>query len=105
MTTAEFRRRGNTWQIRVSGHADFAEGGHDPVCAACSILAYTLLECAARAEQRGELYRLQTETRPGFAALSFTVGKRGEALHEAVETVRTGYELLARHEPAHVRVM
>ena len=84
--------------LEMNGHADYADAGQDIVCAAASILAYTLLERArelhaeVHASIDGGRLSLRCGTHPGHHALMLA----------AFETVRAGFTLLARKYPEHV---
>lgn len=74
-----------TPSLRVSGHAMWAEKGKDIVCAAASILAYTLKAGGA-----------QSRELPG-GGMYIT----GDAA--ALELIAGGYRLLAENYPQNIR--
>ena len=84
-------------RMEISGHAGAGEYGHDLVCAAASILMLTLEEAL---ERRRELFRPGVERRPGEAVISCmaSAGNEGRC-RDIMETVFTGYELLADSYP------
>lgn len=71
--------------LRISGHAMFAPKGQDIVCAAASILAYTLTAGGARSR----------ETPEGGLLIS------GDAV--ALRLVAGGYRLLSENYPQNIR--
>lgn len=72
-------------RITVSGHAGQAPRGRDIVCAAASILAYTLIEGGADAEELGA------------GALRLTGHGR------ELRLIAGGYRLLAENYPQNIR--
>ena len=77
-------------EIRFQGHAGAGEAGSDPVCAALSILMYTL--CAALGDEG-------TERCFGDGCCHIRGGERGP-----YEVVAAGLRLLAEEKPAYVRL-
>lgn len=55
MTIIEFTRNDNekTLTLKIDGHSGYAESGKDIICAAISILTYTLAEHLAVVYERG----------------------------------------------------
>ena len=72
-------------RLTLTGHAEHAPRGRDIVCAAASILAYTLTAGGAEAE----------ELRGG--GLRLTGGRRD------LELIAGGYRLLAENYPQNIR--
>lgn len=92
--------------MTVSGHAGFAARGQDIVCAAVSILTLTAVQAAQQLYLRGALKQLpETVLEEGFARVQLCPKPpfRRQA-RQALETVRTGMELLAQSHPQHVRL-
>ncbi len=103
MTSVRLLSSPDSVELTVSGHAGSCKSGPDPVCAAASMLVCALMERLERL--RGELSELHVDYSSGLCELS-AVG-RGEAsvrLHEAVEVVMCGFDLLAASFPKSVRV-
>lgn len=84
-------------RMEIKGHAGAGEYGQDIVCAAASILMLTLEEAL---ERRRELFQPVIEKRPGEAVIYGRAGGwAGEGRRGIMETVFTGYELLAEGYP------
>ena len=92
------------YALKVTGHAFFAEKGQDIVCAAESILAFTLAETMGKMYEMGLLaeneyrdidgdMRLQVSPRPGIGEMMARV---------SYDTVMNGYRLLAGNYPEHL---
>ncbi len=93
--------RGRLSSFRASGHAGWAESGHDVVCAAVS----TLLQAAWLG--LGEVCELDVEgsRSPGELALRWPAAARDDAAVRAVvQTIARSIERLAVQFPDHVRV-
>ncbi len=75
-------------EMVFTGHAGAAEAGRDPVCAALSMLMYTLLSALPAGETERELH-------DGFCRV------RGGG-REAYEVIAAGLRLLAAEFPEHV---
>lgn len=82
--------------LTVCGHAEYAEAGQDIVCAAASILVYTLAE---RLKAMDSLDH--AEFRDGFASVGATARSNAEA---ALETIACGFALLAKNYPNNIDV-
>lgn len=84
--------------LEMYGHADYADAGEDIVCAAASMLAYTLLERAR--ELHAEIH---ASINSGRLSLRCGVDMDNHPLlWSAFETVRAGFTLLERKYPEHV---
>ncbi len=105
MTTVDYSEEGGVLRFRADGHAAWAEDGTDLVCAAASMLAYTLLQCLRDAEEQGWLEELDTDIWDG-GALAEAVPVPGRERETALlfRTALTGYRLLAAEYPDNVRV-
>lgn len=55
MVRVEFSRCGGTYVLRMTGHAGQADVGHDVVCAAATILCYTVAQTALDLYEQGKL--------------------------------------------------
>ena len=75
-------------EMLFSGHAGAGKAGQDPVCAALSMLMYTLLAALPAGETERELH-------DGFCRV------RGGG-REAYEVIAAGLRLLAAEFPEHV---
>lgn len=104
MTVAEFKRDGATYEANITGHAGY-NPGQDIVCAACSSLAYTLLNAAMRAADSGDLSEASYKEDDG--ALLVRVCAKDHAVDriDAIwETIAGGYAILAERYPDNVAV-
>ena len=93
MITIDYRYSQSTLQLKVEGHAGYAEEGKDIVCAAVSILLHTLISAL---EQSGAL--MYHEVDKGDAL----VLADGGAVGGIFETVLCGYQFLARECPEYI---
>lgn len=112
MTTAIFRRNGNSFEITVNGHAGYNPGGPDIVCAACSTLTYTLLQAVLALEASGGMREIAS------SGADFHIGKQGGSFYlgatvtdwalprmeTVVRVIADGFALLEQAYPAHVRM-
>jgi uncharacterized protein YsxB (DUF464 family) len=106
MTIATFSRRGQTFSVSILGHAGYGAGGPDIVCAACSILSYTLLQCVLSLEDEGALKELQTEEIDGNITIGLTSYAWAKEKTETVSSViEAGFALLAQKYPEHVKII
>lgn len=86
-------------RLTVRGHAGSAEPGHDLVCAAASILAYTCAACVDAADVENKTLHLY----PGDAEISCRAGEEtAENLRREMDAVCRGFEILRRKEPRFV---
>lgn len=98
--TYEPKRR----QIRMKGHADFAEPGQDIICASASMLFYTLCQSLLSSEEHliGEPKMQMTK---GRACVECMPKEEYEANIDMIYwTVLNGFHLLAQQYPEHVNL-
>ena len=105
MTRAAFARREGGYEISVTGHADYAGGGKDIVCAACSMLAWVFVRLFRSLEERDRCTLLREVVEPGDVRLTVypAPGARGE-IDLLVNVMRDGYRELAEQYPDNVTV-
>lgn len=109
MTVARFKQDGNKYDISIRGHALF-NPGRDPVCAACSILAYTLInvlnaEHGAEDGSAFDDFRFYTDKKDGVCTVKAKVKpERHGYIDTVISTVATGYALLMSEHPKHVKL-
>ena len=105
MTTVEFTQVGRLLRLKADGHAGWGESGHDLICAAESMLAYTLLENLRQAEQKGWLEEMDADIWDGgmFAEAVPRPDSRIR-VYTIYRTVLTGYRLLAEQYPENVQI-
>ena len=89
--------------LTVRGHAGFSRYGSDIVCAAASMLAFTL---AAAMEEAGLQRAPEIESACGSFRIAVRPREGERARVEAVfAAISAGYRLLAARYPEYVRVM
>lgn len=104
MTTARFNRKGGGYDITITGHADF-NPGLDIVCSAVSMLTYTLMQCLSDAEDKGCLTECSINTKSGDVYISVKPEQfYRKLLENTVDTIITGFELLADKYPDNVKL-
>ena len=86
--------------VRICGHAGSGEAGHDLVCAAVSILAYTLASYVGRMEEMGAATYSSAVLRSGEAEIACTPAeeKSGE-ITRVMDAVCEGFAILAEEFP------
>lgn len=92
--------------LHVSGHAGSAEAGHDLVCAAASILTYTLAQIALILDADKKLRR-EPKTKLTDGETVITVRPKREYYDEALYAFyncEVGMTLLAQNYPDFVKV-
>ena len=105
MTTAEFRQVGERFDAKVTGHAGYNRNGPDIVCSACSMLSCTLLQCMMEEEAAGGLSEFHQSARDASVYLLAAAQPSAQARVEATfHTIISGFALLARDYPEHVRL-
>lgn len=87
--------------IKIRGHAGTVRAGADPVCAAVSMLAYTLASVVAACCKDA-----QSRLEPGDAEIvcRFSEGDDATRARHAYEMALTGFALLQRHTPHAVEI-
>lgn len=89
----------------MNGHARSAECGKDIVCAAASMLLFTLAEALNGLERSGVVERSTFAIDNGSARISWTAAKGREAeCVAACKAVCGGFRILAERYPRHVKV-
>lgn len=103
MITARLGDRAGLLTLEMDGHAGSAPAGQDLVCAAASILCYTLAARAGTLYAEGKLRRKPiVDLDSGHAAIAMR--PRGSEAHAAWETIAVGLRLLQREYPDCIRV-
>lgn len=89
-----------SFEIHANGHAQYAEHGKDIVCAAVSILLYTLLEAIDPKDmERDMIVVLQ----PGSTFISMTPKtEKRDSVIGVLSFVETGFKLLEKNFPKNV---
>lgn len=105
MTRIEFIRpgeQGEEYRVKMQGHAAFAHGGADIVCAAVSALCCTLAEAITRKQRTGEARMTLCRMNDGDVEIAaYPVGE-SVSLVEIFETILVGFEMLCEEYPKHV---
>lgn len=93
-------------RLTLTGHAGAAPAGEDTVCAAASMLAYTVAQEVLEMQSAGKLRRCaDIKMEKGEAQITCRPKRNAwrEALH-LYRVAQTGYRLLAANFPGHVQV-
>ena len=104
MVRVEFSRCGGTYVLRMTGHAGQADVGHDVVCAAATILCYTVAQTALDLYEQGKL-RKRPRVDIGKGDATVTLCPRQDAAGGAAVALRAGaagFALLGHHYPEYV---
>ncbi len=105
MTIAVFDVQGSRFDISIIGHAGHGIDGQDIVCAACSMLACTLMECMSRADRDGYLVRHDCSMKDGNVRINAITTDYGrKRVDTIVSVIRAGYELLESQYPENVKI-
>ena len=90
--------------MKLSGHAEQAKKGEDIVCAAASILAYTVAQALQFMYEQGDLQkkpRIKLEEGDTIIVAKPKAESYAEALHTFF-VAQVGYHLLAHNYPKYV---
>lgn len=99
MTRVDIGRDGNWCDIRIRGHAGYATDGEDIVCAAVSVLGFTLMQCLRDAEDAGIIRGLSQSIESG------DIWARYESVHHGtvdtiLNTVLCGFRMVEERYPS-----
>ena len=100
------QKEDKTFLFKIDGHAGQDDSGHDIVCSAASILAYTLAQTMRYIdEQRGFEINPVIHLSEGRATILVTPKEEyeGEVL-QTFFTIEVGYSLLAQNYPQYVEL-
>lgn len=90
-------------KVTIEGHALSGEKGHDLVCAATSILAYTLASSVANMKEGNALRDSVTELEEGKAVIKCRPHPRFKAVAALIfDNLCGGFELLSRDYPDNI---
>ena len=106
MLKVAFEQKDNKIILKLDGHAEQADIGHDIVCSACSILAYTVAQFVTNANTAKDLKSpAEIKMESGDSIISC------EPTDDAYETIlsmyyfaEVGYALLAHNYPQFVEL-
>ena len=92
--------------VALDGHSGAAPRGSDIVCAAASVLAFTLIEAFRRLDEEGGVENFSRCAESGCVRLDVTVKECAwESAQTVLNTVRDGFLLLEEHYPENVSVV
>ena len=106
MVKAEFytNKESGSITLKLSGHAGQAEKGEDIVCAACSILAYTVAQALQFMYEEGNLQK-KPHLKLEEGDTTIVAKPKKESYTEALHTffvAQVGFHLLAHNYPQYV---
>ena len=86
-----------TWEATLKGHAGYAQGGPDIVCAAESVLVCTLQESVETLYKLGDVqeYKVERQDSSGYFFLSFKYAEKDSIANGIVRFFETGMALLS----------
>lgn len=107
MVRIELSNKGNLRTLRLRGHADTPPSGDASIiCAACSMLTYTLAQCVTDMAAAGLVEVDKMRLEPGDADVIYTIRAGHEAAADtSASAILRGYELLAAQYPKIFRIM
>lgn len=108
MIRAEFRKDTESGSItmKMRGHANAGDPGHDVVCAGASTLVYTLAQCLSFMREQGKL-RKEPHMLLRSGRAEITAKPKEDAYAEALHTyfvVQAGLTLMQENYPDFVQV-
>lgn len=90
-------------KVTIEGHALSGEKGHDLVCAAASILAYTLAASVSNMQEHGHLNDSDVELNEGKAVIKCRPQTQFKAVVAIIfDNICGGFELLSRDYPDNI---
>jgi uncharacterized protein YsxB (DUF464 family) len=105
MIKAIFKDNNKTLSLTVTGHAEYADKGEDIVCAAASILAYTLAEHLAVLSERGHIDKPDLKMESGDCSVSCVADDKTYGyLKDKFVFVQMGMEIISNTYPECVSV-
>ena len=107
MTAVTFSEKGNKFSIYIDGHAGYNPAGPDIVCAACSTLAYTLLQSVLSLESKGSISSLTYGDDPEKGTFFLELIADGDVLcplRTVFQVIINGYALLEHKYPKNVKL-
>ena len=89
--------------VVVEGHAQSGERGHDLVCAATTILAYTIASSVENMVAAGHVRKHHVEFKEGYATIQcLAPDNLKSTITLMFDTVCAGFELLAHDYPDNI---
>lgn len=100
MTNIIYDKIGDSYLIRIDGHAGY-NPGIDIVCSACSMIAYTLAESLSRQRTNS----LETTFEDGHCEIRCCAMDNDDTINTIFDTCMAGFELLADEYPNNVQIL
>ena len=97
MTKVCFKRDGNRYEVRATGHAT----GSDAVCAAVSAIMYALAGWLINADDGGKAYDVLIDMSSGRAKLGWRGGAEADAVYNMVVI---GLAQIAQSYPDYIQI-
>lgn len=105
MTTVQFIEHQNTYKISITGHSGYGEKGSDIVCAAVSMLTFTLINAIFTEEEKGNVSAKSIRYGQGNAKIALLIAKgKGAELRAVISAIKGGFELLANSYSQYVQI-
>ncbi len=101
MTRVEIENARGHWNIRICGHAGYADSlwlgeGHDIVCAAVSCLSQALVQTLELFSEAGAIENYQVRMEAGLIEAAMTpVPEAAELMEYTMIPVKIGFEMLS----------
>lgn len=105
MIEAVYKCGGGVLSLSLDGHAGAAEFGQDIICAAASMLAYTLAAAVADAEDKMRSTPIISLTSGHARVICAPFPEEYERMRSLYEFTVRGYRLLAEKNPAYVTLI
>lgn len=102
MTRVQIKKTGDTYTITARGHADY-NPGNDPVCAAISMLLFTLAQITEDLSSSNDAKIIKRTLKPG--RVTMIIKSSTPYWEYAIKTIMTGFELLEHQYPDHVALI
>ncbi len=103
MTHITVNKKGNRYNIKLNGHANYAPNGQDIVCAATSMITFMLLQMIDNMNARNEVSIIRQRQEEGFVDIEVSVGKIYQDYFDTVlDVILTGYKLLGNKYPNNI---
>ena len=103
MTTITYKHDPASFFVEFKGHAGFAEGGKDIVCAAVSMLANEMVYACERAQKNGEIADLHYEQKSAFVRVRFRY-IHSQSIEDIITLILDCLKSLEQDYHAYVRV-
>lgn len=105
MTTVTYTKNNNRISVDINGHAGFDKIGRDIVCAAASILSYTLRAAFTRNSSNGNAENYFEDYGNGSMRFEITVKKNHDIVFSEINAVFKGFELLEENYPEYIKTV